>query len=74
MKIVINRTACAGHARCHALAAEMFVLDDDGYIATDSFSVPPGSEQLARRAARACPERALEVLEADSGHERENNG
>lgn len=41
MKIEIDRKACTGHARCHAVAPEISVLDDDGYIATDGFTVTP---------------------------------
>ncbi|NKI16417.1 ferredoxin [Spongiibacter sp. KMU-166] len=63
MKIIVNRSSCVGHARCAAVAPEIFPLDDDGYIATDSFTVLEGQEQLAQRGARACPERALSVAD-----------
>lgn len=65
MKILVNRSRCAGHARCNAVAPELFRLDDDGYIAVQSFDVAPGDEALAKRGARACPERALKVAEED---------
>ena len=61
MKIRINRSACAGHARCAAIAPEIFPLDDDGYIAVSEIDVEPESEGVARRAARACPERIITV-------------
>jgi ferredoxin len=63
MKINVNKAICAGHARCWSLAPHLFPLDEEGYIATDSFEVKPGDEALARRGARACPERALSVVE-----------
>ena len=63
MKIRINKTACVGHARCAAIAPELFVLNDDGYIAVTEIDVPPGQEALARRGARACPERIIVVEE-----------
>ena len=63
MKIIVNTSGCVGHARCHHVAPELFVLDDNGYIATTTFEVPAGQEALARRGARACPERALTVAE-----------
>lgn len=63
MKIRINKPACVGHARCAAIAPELFVLDDDGYIAVTEIDVPPGQEALARRGARACPERIIVVEE-----------
>ena len=58
-KIKIDRSRCAGHARCAALAPTLFSLNEEGYIAVDGFEVQPGEEALAKRAARACPERAI---------------
>jgi ferredoxin len=61
MKIRIDKASCVGNARCAAVAPELFPLNDDGYIAVEEVIVPPGQEQLARRAARACPERIIFV-------------
>jgi ferredoxin len=66
MKIVIKKDQCAGHARCNAVAGDLFPLDETGYIATSGFEVPPGQEARARRASRACPERVIEVVEDDT--------
>jgi ferredoxin len=63
MKIRINKAACVGNARCWAISEELFPLDDDGYIEVEEVDVPPGMEDLARRGARACPERVIEVIE-----------
>jgi ferredoxin len=63
MKIRINKAACAGNARCAAVSEELFPLDDDGYIAVEEIDVPSGKEDLARRGARACPERIIVVEE-----------
>ena len=63
MKLRIKKTACAGNARCAAVSEELFPLDDDGYIAVEEIDVPPGKEELARRGARACPERIIVVEE-----------
>jgi ferredoxin len=63
MRIVIDRSRCAGHARCASVAPALFRLDDDGYIAIDGFEVPPGQEALAARGARACPERIITVVD-----------
>src|SRR5262249_43033284 len=65
MKVRIDRAACAGNARCAAVSAELFPLNADGYIDTPGFDVPKGMEQLARRGARACPERVITVIEDD---------
>jgi len=65
MRILVDKTRCAGHARCYATAPEIFVLEENGYIDMASFEVQPGQEELARRGARACPERALRVEQED---------
>ena len=65
MKIRIDRKSCVGNARCAAVSEELFPLDDDGYIDVEEIDVPPGMEDLARRGARACPERIIEVVDED---------
>ena len=65
MKIRINKAACVGNARCWAVSEALFPLDDDGYIEVEEVDVPPGMEGLARRGARACPERVIEIIEDD---------
>lgn len=61
MKIVVDRTACAGHARCAATAPDLFPLGEDGYLALEELEVKAGDEPRARRAALACPERAIRI-------------
>uniref|UniRef100_UPI0035CAB268 ferredoxin n=1 Tax=uncultured Sphingomonas sp. TaxID=158754 RepID=UPI0035CAB268 len=63
MKIRIERAQCVGNARCHAVAEHLYPLDDEGYISTEGFDVPAGDEDLARKGARACPERIIFVIE-----------
>lgn len=63
MKIRIDKAACVGNARCAAVAEELFPLDENGYIAVDEIDVPPGKEELARRGAKACPERIIVIEE-----------
>jgi len=63
MKIRIEKAACVGNARCAAVAPELFPLDENGYIAVEEIDVPPGKEALARRGARACPERIILIEE-----------
>ncbi|WP_348674554.1 ferredoxin [uncultured Abyssibacter sp.] len=65
MKIRIEKAACVGNARCAAVSAELFPLDEDGYIAVEEIDVPGGEEKLARRGARACPERIITIVEDD---------
>jgi ferredoxin len=63
MKIRIDKAACVGNARCAAVAGELFPLDENGYIAVEHIDVPPGKEELARRGAKACPERIIVIEE-----------
>jgi hypothetical protein len=35
MKIKIDKARCVGNARCWAVAADLYPLDDDGYISID---------------------------------------
>jgi ferredoxin len=66
LKVRIEKSQCAGHARCNAVAERLYPLDSDGYIAITGFDVAPGDEALARRGARACPERIITVVEDDN--------
>jgi ferredoxin len=66
MKIRIDKSACVGNARCAAISPELFPLDEDGYIAVEEVDVPPGMEQLARRGARACPEKIIIVVDDET--------
>ncbi len=63
MKVRVITGKCAGHARCAAVAPSIYVLDDNGYIAIPELRIAPEDESLARRGARACPERAIEIVE-----------
>ncbi len=65
MKIRIEKAQCVGNARCYAVAEHLYPLDDEGYIATEGFDVPAGEEALARKGARACPERIIFIVEED---------
>ncbi|HDZ56394.1 MAG TPA: ferredoxin [Pseudomonas xinjiangensis] len=63
MKIIVDNKACAGHARCNEVAPGLYELDDNGYISTAGFDVEVGQQALARRGARACPERVIHVVD-----------
>ena len=65
MKIIADRTRCAGHARCAAAAEMLFELDANGYIRFAEKIVPQDLQELARRGVRACPERALKLSDTE---------
>ncbi|CAN7650408.1 ferredoxin [Phenylobacterium sp. LjRoot219] len=63
MKIIADQKRCAGHARCASVAPEVFELTDDGYIGFAEKALPEPMAALARRGVRACPERALVIVD-----------
>jgi len=63
VKIVVDKALCSGHARCGAAAPELFELNSDGYVDFTEKAVPAGLEARAQRGARACPERAITILD-----------
>lgn len=60
-KVQINQAGCAGHARCHAIVEDLFLLDDEGYINTAGFEIPAGREDDVQFASRSCPEQIITV-------------
>ena len=64
LKVRVDRERCQGHARCNALAPELFSLDDLGNAQeVGEGSVPPDLEQKAWLAQANCPEQAIDVIE-----------
>jgi ferredoxin len=62
MRVVVDRDRCQGHARCQALAPELFEVDDveqKSRVKVDALA--PEQEEAARRAVRNCPEGAIHV-------------
>jgi len=61
MKLTIDTAKCSGHARCYAVAPEVFDIDDLGYaVPVDRDVTEPLDENIAAGIA-ACPERAISV-------------
>jgi ferredoxin len=61
MRIEINPIACEAHGLCAELLPERVTLDEWGYPVVDGQPIPPALEDLARRAARACPTLAIRL-------------
>lgn len=61
MRIGIRKDLCCGAQLCILAAPELMRLDELGYNACDGDEVPPGREQMAEAAARACPESAIRL-------------
>jgi ferredoxin len=64
LKIRVDQEKCQGHARCKALAPELFDLDEFGnaHEIGDGF-VPADLEDRAWLARANCPEIAIDVTE-----------
>jgi ferredoxin len=68
LKVRVDRERCQGHARCFALAPELFELDELGNAhERHGGAVAPGLEENALLAQSNCPELAIEVIENDGG-------
>jgi ferredoxin len=64
MKVRVDPNICQGHTLCAMTAPNLFVLsDEDGHASAVTEDVPAGQEELAREAARSCPEQAIVLSE-----------
>ncbi len=63
VRISVDQSKCAGHARCFATAPEVYPIDDDGYTALGGIiEIDDELAAHARLGAAACPERAITLL------------
>ena len=66
LKIRVDQDKCQGHARCKALAPELFDLDEFGNAHEHGDGiVPAGLEDKADLAKANCPELAIEIIEGE---------
>ena len=64
LRVRVDRDRCQGHARCHALAPELFALDAIGNAEVrGDGSVPEALSERARLAEANCPELAIKIIE-----------
>jgi ferredoxin len=64
LRVHVDRERCQGHARCAALAPELFALDELGNAREiGDGKVSPELESKARLAEANCPEVAIEIIE-----------
>jgi ferredoxin len=62
MQVRIDPEVCQGHTLCALAAPDIFQLnDEDGHAYVVAADVPPGQEELARKAAATCPEGAISI-------------
>lgn len=58
-RLRVDPVACSGHGLCAELLPERITMDEWGYPVVSAEPVPPGLENLARRAVADCPALAL---------------
>jgi ferredoxin len=61
VKVTVDHELCTGHARCFALAPEVFSIDDEGYCSFSEKVVDDTLAAAAERGASVCPEGAIKV-------------
>lgn len=59
--VAVDMIRCDGHGICAWLLPERISLDRWGYPVVDPEPLPASSERRARRAANACPRKAIAV-------------
>lgn len=64
--LVVDPTKCDGVGICAIKASHLIALDDWGFPIVDDSPLTPKLEREALRALRACPKRALLIVERDS--------
>lgn len=66
MRVQIDGETCTGHGRCAKYAPNVYKLDEiDGYNSDRGtiITVPDGEEKSAVMGRKACPERAITVVD-----------
>ena len=67
LRVLVDGDRCQGHNRCHALAPELFEIDELGFArAKGTGVVPPDLEAKALLAVRNCPEYAVRAVRDDT--------
>jgi len=67
LRVRVHRERCQGHARCAALAPELFILDELGNgREANGGMVPASLEGMAWVAKTNCPEIAIEIIEEEA--------
>jgi len=63
INIRVDTEVCQGFALCHAMAPEVYEIDEEtGFNGMGEFEVPERLRGPAARGAAACPERAITLL------------
>jgi ferredoxin len=74
MRIEVDPITCEAHGLCAELLPERITLDEWGYPLIDPTPIPPALQDLARRAADACPTLALRLRTTENVELRSGRG
>ena len=66
MRIKVNHTLCSGHARCIAVAPDVYEVNSDGYNEMPETEISADKQAQALRGARACPEQAIVIIDGQT--------
>ena len=58
----VDTSLCASTGTCEMVAPDLFEISDDGDLIVLADPVPADQVDLARKAARECPTRALKIV------------
>ncbi len=61
MKIVVDRHACEGNARCSEVAPELFEVRDDDKAFVKVENPPTTLQEKLKLAVKLCPRQAISV-------------
>jgi ferredoxin len=61
MKIVVDRHACEGNARCSDVAPEIFEVRDDDKSSVKLENPPAALQEKLKLAIKLCPRQAISV-------------
>ncbi len=61
MKIVVDRHACEGNARCSDVAPELFEVRDDDKASVKIENPPAALQEKLKLAIKLCPRQAISV-------------
>lgn len=67
VKVRTHPSLCTGVGNCHRWAPHVYSLDEDGRVDIHLLEVPPDLAPEARLGAMVCPERAITVIEPNTG-------
>ncbi|MEE2031315.1 ferredoxin [Rhodococcus chondri] len=61
MKLTVDTSKCSGHARCYAVAPDVFDIDDLGYAVPLDREVEEPVDDGITAGIAACPEHAISI-------------